>query len=236
LHATDIDIHGVAFNGMTMTAESGRQAVGKQREYPMLDNTVRGWIDPIINKMGEKLASMGVGANTVTIFGFLTGVAAATAITFGFFFTGLVWILISRLADGLDGAVARANRKTDLGGFLDITLDFVFYGLIPLAFILADPAANAVAGSVLIFAFYATGASFLAFALMAEKRGVSDKQRGSKSLVYTTGLAEATETITVFVLFCLFPTWFPVIAYLFAALCLITVVSRIWLAVQTFTD
>ncbi len=202
----------------------------------MLDNTVRGWIDPVINRLGKKLASAGIGANTVTVFGFLSGVAAAIAITFGYLFTGLMLILISRLADGLDGAVARANKKTDLGGFLDISLDFVFYGMIPLAFILANPVTNAIPGSVLIFAFYATGASFLAFALIAEKRGATEEQRGSKSLVYTTGLAEATETIMVFVLFCLFPAWFPIIAYCFATLCLITVVSRIWLAVQTFTD
>ncbi len=202
----------------------------------MLDNTVRRWIDPAINRVGRKLADAGVHANSVTLFGFVTGAMAALAISFQYYTIGLVLLLISRLADGLDGAVARADRKTDLGGFLDITLDFVFYGLIPLAFIFADPAANAIAGAVLIFAFYATGASFLAFALMAEKRGVDDEQRGPKSLVYTTGLAEATETIAVFVAFCLFPQWFAVIAWGFAALCLVTVVSRIWLAVQTFSD
>jgi phosphatidylglycerophosphate synthase len=202
----------------------------------MLDNTVRRWIDPMINRAGQQLAAVGVHANAVTLFGFASGSAAGLAIVFEYYTIGLVLLLISRLADGLDGAVARASNKTDLGGFLDITLDFVFYGMIPLAFIIADPAANAVAGSVLIFAFYATGASFLAFALMAEKRGATEEQRGSKSLVYTTGLAEATETIAVFVAFCLFPTWFSVIAFGFAALCLITVVSRIWLAAQTFTD
>jgi len=202
----------------------------------MLDNTVRHLIDPMVNRAGQQLAAMGIHANAVTLFGFATGSAAGLAIVFKYYTIGLVLLLISRLADGLDGAVARASNKTDLGGFLDITLDFVFYGMIPLAFIIADPAANAVAGGVLIFAFYATGASFLAFALMAEKRGATEEQRGSKSLVYTTGLAEATETIAVFVAFCLFPAWFPVIAFGFAALCLITVVSRIWLAVQTFTD
>jgi phosphatidylglycerophosphate synthase len=202
----------------------------------MLDNTVRRWIDPVINRTGHQLAAMGISANTVTLFGFLAGALAGLAIAFEYYNTVLGLLLISRLADGLDGAVARASNKTDLGGFLDITFDFIFYGMIPLAFIIANPAANAVAGSILIFAFYATGASFLAFALMAEKRGVSEEQRGSKSLVYTTGLAEATETITVFVAFCLFPAWFPMIAYGFAALCLVTVASRIWLAVQTFTD
>ncbi len=202
----------------------------------MLDNKVRTWIDPVIDKIALKLARAGISANSITIFGFITGTAAALEIAFENYYFGIVLILISRLADGLDGAVARVNEKTDLGGFLDITLDFFFYGMIPLAFMFANPAANALAGGTLIFTFYATGASFLAFALMAEKRGINDDARGSKSLVYTTGLAEATETIIVFIAFCLFPQWFPEIAYGFAALCLITVTARIWLAVQTFTD
>ncbi len=202
----------------------------------MFDNTVRRWIDPPINRIAKKLAAYGISANMVTIFGFLTGAIAAFAIAYEYYYVALVVILISRLADGLDGAVARVNKKTDLGGFLDITLDFFFYGMIPLAFVFANPAANAAAGATLIFTFYTTGASFLAFALMAEKRGTNEDARGSKSIVYTTGLAEATETIAVFILFCLFPSWFPVIAYSFAALCLITVAARIWLAVQTFTE
>ena len=202
----------------------------------MFDNKVRHWIDPAIDILAKRLASVGISANTVTVFGFFTGATAALAIAFEQYSVGIALILVSRLADGLDGAVARVNEKTDLGGFLDITLDFFFYGMIPLAFMLANPAANALAGGTLIFTFYVTGASFLAFALIAEKRGTTDEDRGSKSLIYTTGLAEATETIVVFIAFCIFPNWFAEIAYAFAALCLVTVAARIWLAVQTFTD
>ena len=146
---------------------------------------------------------------------------------------GLVLILVSRLCDGLDGAVARQTGKTDLGGYLDIVLDFAFYGLVPLAFVVARPE-NGLAGAVLIFSFYANGASFLAFAIMAEKRGIETEARGPKSLHFTTGLAEATETIFVFCLFCLWPSAFPPIAFGFAALCLLTAMSRIALAMRTF--
>ena len=96
-----------------------------------------------------------------------------------------------------------------------------------MVFVLADPAANAIAGAVLVFSFYVNGASFLAFAIMAEKHGLSTHQRGEKSFFFTTGLAEATETIAVFVLACLFPAWFPWLAWAFAAICLYTAVSRI---------
>ena len=115
-------------------------------------------------------------------------------------------------------------------------LDFAFYGLIPMAFILADPAGNAIAGGLLLLSFYVNGATFLTYALMAEKRGVSETARGKKSLFYTTGLAEGTETIVVFVLFCLLPGYFAPIALIFAAIVMITLVARILLAVTQFRD
>lgn len=200
----------------------------------MFDNRVRTYIDPTINRLGASLVSLGVSANHITWFGFGLGVVAALAIAFQFYTLGLAFLLLSRLMDALDGAVARATEKTDLGGFLDIVLDFAFYGLIPLAFILADPDANGIAGGIILLVFYVNGASFLTFALMAEKRGVDDTSRGSKSLLYTTGLAEATETIIVFVLWCLFPAWFAPLAYVFAVIVAITTASRFVLAYRTF--
>ena len=206
----------------------------------MFDTRVRAVIDPVLDRIGYGLASMGISANGVTWIGFVLGGFAAIAIAHSQFGWGLVLLLASRICDGLDGSVARAGigrgQTSDLGGFLDIVLDFAFYGMIPFAFILADPAANAVAGGVLLLVFYANGASFLTYALMVEKRGLEGHERGSKSLVYTTGLAEGTETIIVFVAFCLFPSWFSVIAYAFAGIVVITTITRIVLAYQVFGE
>lgn len=200
----------------------------------MLDGAVRRLIGPGLDRLGEGLARRGVGADTVTFLGFGLGLVAAAAIVAGFYALALVPLLLSRLCDGLDGAVARHTQKTDRGGFLDIVLDFAFYGGIPLAFVLARPEANAVAGAVLLLSFYVNGTTFLAFSLMAERRGFSGVARGEKSLYFTTGLAEATETIAVFCLFCLLPQGFAVIAYVFAAACFITAVARIALALRVF--
>jgi phosphatidylglycerophosphate synthase len=145
-------------------------------------------------------------------------------------------LLISRLGDGLDGAVARQSGKTDFGGYLDIVLDFIFYGLIPLGFIIANPAQNAVAGALLIVSFIATGSSFLAFAALAEKYELETKQQGSRSLFFAVGLAEATETLAVFIAFCLFPGWFAPIAWFYSAICLFTVFARILQARETFKN
>jgi phosphatidylglycerophosphate synthase len=200
----------------------------------VLDGWFRARLDPVLGAAGERLARAGISANAVTYAAFAAGLAGAAAIAGQRFGLGLVLILLSRLGDGLDGAVARARGRTDLGGYLDIVLDFAFYGLVPLAFVIADLEANAIAGATLIAAFYANGASFLAYAVMAEKRGLASDARGEKSLFFTTGLAEATETIAVFVAFCLFPGWFPPIAYAFAAVTVYTTVSRVVLARRMF--
>lgn len=200
----------------------------------MLDGVARRTIDPVLDDLGRRIAATGLSANGVTILACIVGLLAAVAIVFGWLWLGLALILLSRLGDGLDGAVARHTAPTDLGGLLDIVLDFVFYGAIPLAFIILDPAANGLAGSVLLFTFYVNGASFLAFSLVAEKKRLTTTARGTKSIYFTTGLAEATETLIVFAAFCLFPAWFSVIAYVFAAMTAWTTLSRLVLAVRLF--
>ncbi|WP_026621990.1 phosphatidylglycerophosphate synthase [Ensifer sp. WSM1721] len=202
----------------------------------MFDGAVRKRLDPILNRIGAALAERGASADAITILGFVLGLAAAVLIAERVYSWAAVLILVSRLCDGLDGAVARASGKTDFGGFLDIVLDFAFYGAIPLAFIVADPEANGLAGGLLLFAFYVNGASFLAYAVMAEKRAMTTDARGAKSLYFTTGLAEATETIAVFLASCVFPGWFPALASIFAIICLYTALSRIVLARLTFRN
>ena len=201
----------------------------------MLDNAIRRRIDPVLLGMGRWLSDRGATPNGVTLAAFAVGLGAGAAIAAEQYWLGLGLILLSRLGDGLDGWVARASsRQSDFGGFLDIVLDFAFYGLVPVAFALADPDRNALAAAVLVLTFYVNGASFLAYATMAEKRGTVE--RGSKSLLYTTGLAEATETIVVFCAMCVFPHAFAWIAYGFALICAYTTVSRVMLAREAFRD
>jgi hypothetical protein len=91
------------------------------------------------------------------------------------------------LLDGLDGSVARLTQPTDAGGFLDIALDFVFYAAIPLAFAVANPATNALPAAALLASFIGTGSSFLAFAALAEKRGLTDTALPGKSFYFLGG-------------------------------------------------
>ncbi|WP_108788302.1 CDP-alcohol phosphatidyltransferase family protein [Erythrobacter sp. Alg231-14] len=199
----------------------------------MFDAKLRPLIDPPLNRIGRALAARGVTANTLTFVGLAVGLGGAVAIGFGAFWTGLALILGNRVLDGLDGAVARANEPTDLGGYFDIVADFAFYVSIPLGFgVLA--ASNTLPAMVLIASFVLTGVSFLAFATIAANRGEETQAHGTKSFFYSTGLAEGAETIVVFVAMCLFPAWFGVIAYTYAGLCALTVVQRSALAVSQF--
>jgi phosphatidylglycerophosphate synthase len=194
----------------------------------MLDRWAIGVLRRPLDAVAAALVRAGVGADAITIAGFGVGIAAAAAIALGHPIVGLVLMLCSRVADGLDGAVARQTRPTDRGAFLDISLDFLFYASIPLAFALLDPAANALAAAVLLAAFIGTGSSFLAFAVMAGKRGLASTAYPKKGLYYLGGLTEATETLVCFVLMCLWPQHFAVLALGFAALCLLTIATRLW--------
>jgi phosphatidylglycerophosphate synthase len=200
----------------------------------MFDTALRKLIDPPLNAAGRALARRGVTPNAVTLAGLGFGLAMAAMIAAGAGALALVPLALSRLADGLDGAVARATGKTDFGGYLDIVCDFAFYGAIPLAFALRDPEANALPAAFLLATFYLNGASFLGFALLAEKRGIETRAQGEKSLYYSAGLLEGAETIAFFALLCLVPGWFPPLAWGFGALCLVTASARILLAWSTF--
>jgi len=201
----------------------------------MLDATARKLIDPSLNAVGKMLASRGMTADGVTLVGLAVGLLAAFLIMLGWTGVALIPLLASRIADGLDGAVARATQKTDFGGYLDIACDFLFYGAIPFAFIVMDPTANAVAGAWLLTSFYFNGTSFLGYAILAEKRGIETDAQGSKSLYYSNGLLEGTETIIFFVLLCLFPSYFAIFAWIFGTLCFATATLRLIAARRVFT-
>ena len=201
----------------------------------MLDSKLRPLIDPPLNVIGRALAGLGVTANGLTFTGLALGLGGAAAIAHGHIAAGLALILANRLLDGLDGAVARVRGPTPLGGYFDIVADFAFYVSIPLAFGILSPA-NTLAALVLVASFVLTGVSFLAFAVTAAERGISTEAHGKKSFFYSTGLAEGTETIAVFVAMCVWPQHFAYIAYGYAALCALTVIQRSALAAITFRD
>jgi phosphatidylglycerophosphate synthase len=200
-------------------------------------------IDPLLNRLAGGMARWGLSANAITVTGFLIGMGAWGALALRAYALAVVLILINRLADGLDGAVARRTTTppttgggaTNLGGFLDIRLDFLFYSGVPFFFAVGQPE-EALPAAFLVFSFVGTGSSFLAFAVIAAKVGLTTEARGRKSIYYLGGLTEGAETIGLFVLICLFPEHFAVFAWAFGSLCWLTTGGRILSAVQMFRE
>lgn len=202
----------------------------------MLDRRLLDFTQKPINRAAQQLLRLGLRADHVTWLGFMLGLCAVPLIIMQHPLWAMAFILFNRIFDGLDGAMARQSQPTDRGAFLDITLDFLFYSAIPLAFALANSSENALAAAVLIYSFIGTGCSFLAFAILAAKRGLSSTAYPRKGFYYLGGFTEATETIFVFCLMCLLPNLFTTLAYSFTLLCAITTVTRIFAAYQVLTE
>lgn len=192
----------------------------------MLDGALRRFIDPPLDAIARPLVKANLSANAMTLGGFALGMLALPLLACGAYGWALLAILANRLADGLDGAIARRQGPSDLGAYLDIVCDFVFYGAVVFGFVLATPQ-NRLPGAFLLLTFIGTGGSFLAFATFAARRGLETNARGPKSLYYLGGLTEGCETIGLFILCCLFPQAFGIFAWIFGAACCLTTTSRI---------
>lgn len=193
----------------------------------MLDRVVLAVLAPTVQRLAAGLVRRGATADVVTLAGAAVGLSGSALVALGHPLAGLALMALGRLADGLDGAIARLTTPTARGAFLDIALDFLFYASVPLAFALADPARNALAAAVLLAAFIGTGSSFLGFAVLAERHGLSSAAYPQKGFYYLGGLTEGTETLLCFAAMCLWPAAFPLLAYGFAVLCGLTIATRL---------
>jgi len=199
----------------------------------VLDSSVRKLIDPILNRVAHKLSRCGLNANTLTVLGFGFSVLGFISIALQRYDLTILFIILSRAMDGLDGPLARQTSATDLGGYLDIVFDFIFYSGTVFFFAVGQPD-YALPAAFLIFSFMGAGSSFLAYAILAAKHGINHDKQGKKSFFYLQGITEGTETILMLIAICLFPTYFAQIAYIFGGLCWLTTVGRVQQAVKDF--
>ncbi|WP_445946655.1 CDP-alcohol phosphatidyltransferase family protein [Shewanella sp.] len=200
----------------------------------MLDRFITPILKPLLAPVVLLLDKKNVQPDQLTLVGFGLGILAVPLLALEFWYSALFFIALNRIIDGLDGALARHQKHTsDAGGYLDICLDFLFYAAIVLGFALANPNENALAAAVLLTVFIGTGSSFLAFAIPAQKLNLPRPQFANKSFYFLNGLTEGTETIAFFVAFCLWPAYFPQLAYSFALLAAITIFTRIHGGYQT---
>lgn len=91
----------------------------------MLDRHLHPRIKPLLHQCVRVLDKPGITPDGLTLMGFAIGVLALPFLALGWYLAALIVILLNRLLDGLDGALARRRGLTDAGGFLDISLDFL---------------------------------------------------------------------------------------------------------------
>lgn len=196
----------------------------------MLDQRARALYAPAIGRVATGAADAGISAGAVTAAGLAVGIGACLAAALGAWGIALVLWLANRTLDGLDGAIARRTRASDLGGMLDFLADFVVYAGFVVAVAIALPDAR-LASTVLLAAYLLNNVALLSFASLIEKRGLP--LGDERSLRFTAGLTEGTETVLAYAAICLLPDHAATIAWIFAAMVMITVGQRIALATRT---
>ena len=192
----------------------------------MFDKKINIISEPILSYLADKLLKIGIRSNYITFFGFFLGLISFILICIGHFYFALIFFLLNRFFDGLDGSLARLTKATDLGGFYDIVCDFIIYGLLPFGFIIIDKT-NSISYAFLLSSFIGTGTTFLAAAWIIEKRKKFSKNKIYKSFYYSGGITEGFETIICFSMMLIFREYSYLIAIFFGILCWITVITRI---------
>ena len=168
-----------------------------------------------------------ISPNHMTLIGFSFGILMCLTIIIDQYLIAIIFLFLNRLSDGLDGAMARLQTPTPLGGYLDIVLDFLIYGGFVLSFGITEQN-NMLLSMVLLFCYIGTGSTFLAkAAILPSLANQNLNEEIPKSFHYAVGLVEGTETIIFMFLCLLFADLFIYLASIFSLLCLITIVFRI---------
>jgi phosphatidylglycerophosphate synthase len=199
----------------------------------VLDAPVRRALAPTLDRAARRLAAWGVSPGALTAAGWLAGAGACAAAALRLWPLALALWLGNRLLDGLDGPVARVASPTERGGFLDIVADFSVYGGFVVGVAIGLPPAR-LACVVLLAAYYVSGTAFLALSSLLERR--AQPGGDERSLRFAGGLAEGTETVVVYVLFCLLPQQAAGIAWGFAVAVGITAVQRVVAGVRLLRE
>ena len=201
----------------------------------MIDQQLRATKDRIVEPVVRRLPSA-VTPGRLTLVSLLGGAAAGLLAASGWHWWALAAWLVSRLCDGLDGAVARrSDRQSDLGGYLDLMADAVGYIAVPLGVAAAqDERSSWVACAVLLASFYVNVMSWALLSAIAATRAVATDGRESLTTVHMPmGLVEGAETIVLFAVMLAWPGSAQVVCWVMAALVVVTVVQRLVWAART---
>jgi phosphatidylglycerophosphate synthase len=171
-----------------------------------------------------------VSPTAISALAFVAGIVSASAAARGATIAALVFWILNRILDGLDGAHARMHRRdTRFGAYLDIVLDFVVYAAIPIGIAFhAGTRETAFAALLLVASFYVNAASWMYLAFLLERRhGGAGLGGGATALTVPAGLIGGAETVAFYVAFFLWPASHRPLFYAMAALVAANVLIRL---------
>lgn len=199
----------------------------------MLDRAMRAVLSGPLETAAAALDRPGITPDRLTVAGLALALASAGAAAAQWWGAAVVLWLLSRVADGLDGMLARRRRargggESEAGGFLDITADFIAYGAGVFGVAWGATAAFGIPWwpfLLVLVAYYVNGTAFLAFSSIAERTGrrIDD----GRSLSFLGRIAEGTETIVVHVLWLILPFWAGWIALVWGLFVGVSAVQRV---------
>lgn len=195
----------------------------------MFDRVLRALKDRLLAPLARLLGSS-VTPNFISIVAFLFGMSSAVAAYSARDGLALVFWLLNRVLDGLDGTHARVHeRQTDFGGYLDIVLDFTVYAAIPSALVLGSESRELAApGVFLLSTFFVNAASLMYLAAILERRALGAASQGELTTVtMPPGLIAGAETVLFFALFLALPAWRTALFWTMGALVCVNIVQRL---------
>ncbi len=195
----------------------------------MLDTRARRALGPALDRTARALDRPGITPDRLTTVGLVLGLLSALTAALALWPLALVAWLLSRLADGVDGPLARRREQQDAGagGFYDITADFCVYGSTAVGVAVGAHMAYGTTPwpfLAVLLAYYVNGTALLAFSSIAERSG--GQRDDGRSLSFLGGVAEGTETIVVHSLWLVLPGRAGLIATVWAAVVAISACER----------
>jgi phosphatidylglycerophosphate synthase len=178
----------------------------------MLTEQLRNFSSGITAIIGKTLGKSGLSPNFFTFLVLISGLIAAYFIYLGFFYWAILFIIISGLLDGIDGAVAKANNKeTKFGALFDSVTDKITEISWYIALGLLNPL------------FWPLAAMAIAFFMLSSYISKHAKAVGGKS---GGGIMERKERLILIIIGLLVINWMLYILYLIAFLSFLTCLQR----------
>jgi len=177
------------------------------------------WMARLLDALARALVRQGLTPNTLSYMALSFGLTAAWLFYLGHHKLALLVLVLSGLADAVDGRVARLGPgATRWGGVLDLTFDRIVEAAVLLGIAVPHRQWHLPA-LVLACTWYVNLCVFLAI-------GAASEQQSEKIVPYPPGLLERSEALIFALVVVVAPRWVPAAGYVYAALEVATAAQR----------